>query len=151
MDEKGWRNSGEVKIELPYKALSEINLSGSGSIVADGTVKSDNLKISISGSGDINLTVNSENAVGEVSGSGDLTLNGKTTNFQGRVTGSGDLKAFGLKAENTNIDVAGSGDAEVYASENIKARVVGSGDIKYKGNPKQEDTKVAGSGEIEKA
>ncbi|MDI1255749.1 MAG: DUF2807 domain-containing protein [Flavobacterium sp.] len=150
MDDHKWKNYGDIKIELPYQNLNEIHLNGSGSIAADGAINSDNIKVIVSGSGDIALTINAKNAVGELTGSGDLTLGGMTTNFEGKVIGSGDLKASRFKAENTLIEVSGSGDANVYASENIKARVVGSGDIKYAGNPKKEDTKVSGSGSIEK-
>ena len=60
------------------------------------------------------------------------------------------LKASNFKAENTVVEVAGSGDAEIFASENLQARVVGSGDIHYAGNPKKEDIKISGSGSIEK-
>jgi hypothetical protein len=44
--------------------------------------------------------------------------------------------------------VSGSGDADVYASNSLKARVNGSGDIDYSGNPNTSDTKVLGSGSI---
>ena len=151
MDGNSWnRKTGDIKIELPYTTLNEISLNGSGSIDADGTIAADNLKISVSGSGDIELSINSKNAIGEVAGSGDLTLSGTTVNFEGKIVGSGDLKASKFKAENTTVEVAGSGDANVYASGNLQARVIGSGDIKYSGNPKKEDTKVSGSGNIEK-
>ena len=64
------------------------------------------------------------------------------------IAGSGDFHGFELLANNTDVSIAGSGDAEVVSYESIKARVAGSGDIKYKGNPKKEDTKVLGSGSI---
>ena len=127
-----WNNKIKyLKVEVPFTALDEILLTGSGSIVSTPTVNSDNLKVTLTGSGDIDLKINSKNTA--------AALNG-----------SGDLKAFGLIAENTEITVSGSGDGKVYASENIKARVIGSGDIIYKGNPKKEDTKVSGSGDISK-
>ena len=146
-----WNNKIKyLKVEVPFTALDEILLTGSGSIVSTPTVNSDNLKVTLTGSGDIDLKINSKNTAAALNGSGDLTLSGKTTNLEGAVVGSGDLKAFGLIAENTEITVSGSGDGKVYASENIKARVIGSGDIIYKGNPKKEDTKVSGSGDISK-
>ncbi|MGA1227538.1 MAG: GIN domain-containing protein [Tamlana sp.] len=60
---------------------------------------------------------------------------------------SGDFHGFNLQANNTDVSVAGSGDAEVVSKETLKARVSGSGNIVYKGDPKM-DTKVAGSGRI---
>lgn len=140
----------DINIEVPYETLTEIALTGSGSVISKGTVNATDFKVELTGSGDVDLTLNSKNTVANVNGSGDLTLKGKTTNLEGEVVGSGDLKAYGLIAENTEISVSGSGDGEVYASGAIKARVIGSGDISYKGNPKKEDTKVSGSGDIKK-
>ena len=82
--------------------------------------------------------------------SGDVTLKGSTNNLEAGVTGSGDFYGFDLEVNDTDVSVTGSGDAKVVCNVNLKARVTGSGDIVYKGNPKTEDTKVAGSGSIKK-
>jgi len=140
----------DINIEVPFEALNEIVLKGSGSITSKSNINSTNLIVELTGSGDINLSISSENTVATLKGSGDLTIKGKTENLQGQVVGSGDLKAYDLITENTEISVSGSGDGKVYASGALKARVIGSGDISYKGNPKTEDTKVAGSGGIKK-
>lgn len=146
---KLFRNQ-DVNIDVPYDKLEEILLSGSGSVTSNKTITTDNIKINLTGSGDIDVSLDAKNVEGSVDGSGDLKLKGKTQNFKGEIVGSGDLEASGLIGENTEIKVVGSGDAEVYAAEHLKARVEGSGDIVYKGNPKTEDTKVSGSGSVEK-
>lgn len=140
----------EISIEVPVKSLDEVVLTGSGSIDSDVTIRSGSFKTEMNGSGDIKLTVNADNVKASVRGSGDVRLKGKTQNFVAEVTGSGDLQAYGLESADTDITVNGSGDANVYASENLKARISGSGDISFRGNPKKEDSKVSGSGSIEK-
>ncbi len=150
--EKGYRmpKNKDIDIDVPFKNLSDISLSGSGSIVSNETIKSQNLNITLIGSGDVEIKANTNDLKAELSGSGDIKLIGSAVNFYASISGSGDVEAFGLIADNTEVKISGSGDAEVYAKESLKARVSGSGDISFKGNPKREDSKVSGSGSIKK-
>ncbi|WP_026752935.1 head GIN domain-containing protein [Sediminibacter sp. Hel_I_10] len=138
-----------IKITIPFKDIDDVSLSGSGDLWNEDLINADSFSTAITGSGDIILNVKTKSIKARVTGSGDLTLKGTTENLDAGVTGSGDFHGFDLNSENTEVSVTGSGDAQVVSTENLKARVSGSGDIKYKGNPKKEDTKVAGSGSIE--
>jgi hypothetical protein len=137
-----------IKITIPFKEIRKVSLSGSGDLWNESKIKTDKFKVSIAGSGDVTLDMEASSTDANVTGSGDLTLKGTTTNLDINVTGSGDFHGFDLQATNTDVSVTGSGDADVVCNGNFKARVAGSGDIQYKGNPKTEDTKVAGSGSI---
>lgn len=137
-------------IQVPFKDISEVTLSGSGDIFSSDTIKANDFKTSVSGSGDVKLVISAQHVSGRVSGSGDLVLSGSSDSFKGSVSGSGDVQAFDLKAKDVTASVAGSGDVEVTATNSIKARVAGSGDIYYKGNPAKEDNSVSGSGDITK-
>lgn len=137
-----------IKITIPFENISKVSLSGSGDLWNKDVINTTNLDVALAGSGNIVLNVKTSSIEGSVAGSGDLTLKGSTNNLEAKVAGSGDFHGFELQANNTEVSVAGSGDAEVVSSQSIKARVAGSGDIVYKGNPKKEDTKVAGSGSI---
>ena len=64
------------------------------------------------------------------------------------VSGSGDVEAYDLKTEKAELKIAGSGSIGISVEKEIIARVSGSGDIKYKGQPRIEDIKVSGSGQI---
>lgn len=136
-----------IKIIIPFKNINKVSLAGSGSLYSKDTIESDNLSVSLAGSGDLKLDIKTHFVKGAVAGSGDLTLEGTTNELEAKVAGSGDFHGFGLQANNTDISVAGSGDAEVVSNNTLTARVIGSGDISYEGNPKK-DTKVAGSGSI---
>lgn len=137
-----------IKITIPFKDISQVSLAGSGDLWNTDRITASNLDVSLAGSGDVVLDVKTDTLEGSIAGSGDLTLKGSTENLDARVSGSGDFHGFGLQSNHTVISVAGSGDASVVSNESLKARVSGSGDIEYKGNPKKEDTKVAGSGSI---
>ncbi|GHC63906.1 head GIN domain-containing protein [Ulvibacter litoralis] len=137
-----------IHVTVPFETISSVSLTGSGDVNTKDTIKTDSFNASVTGSGDVTLDVTSTNIDAKVIGSGDLTISGKTKSLEVKVTGSGDFKGKGLKAENTQAYVSGSGDIVVLASKSIKARVNGSGDIEYSGNPDTADTKVLGSGSI---
>lgn len=140
-------NSG-IYVTVPVEAIDMVSLSGSGDVVGETKIKSDNFKTKVSGSGDLSLEIEASSVEASLSGSGDMNLSGKTNDLDVRVAGSGDIKAYDLDAEFVNAQVSGSADIKVTANQMLKARVAGSGDISYKGNPKKIDTKTSGSGDI---
>lgn len=137
-----------IHVNVPVQEIDAVNLVGSGDIDTKDTLNAERLKIEITGSGDVKLDLNAQEVVADITGSGAISLTGNTGRLNVSVTGSGDFKGFDLTSKETDVSVNGSGDAEVVATEMIKARVSGSGDIVYKGNPERSDTKTSGSGDI---
>ena len=64
------------------------------------------------------------------------------------MAGSGDIEAYDLKAETAELKISGSGTIRASVEKELVARISGSGNIKYKGNPRIEDIKVSGSGNV---
>ena len=143
-------HNNTIKITIPFEDVSNVSLSGSGDLWNNNTINTSSLNVALSGSGDITLDIKTESVESALAGSGDITLKGSTDNLESKVSGSGDFHGFELQANNTEVYIAGSGDAKVVSNKMLKARVSGSGDIAYRGNPEKEDTKVAGSGSISK-
>lgn len=141
-------NNKTIKITIPFKDLNSVSLAGSGDLWNEDVITATDLEVALAGSGDVILNIQASNTESKVAGSGDLTLKGSTNKLIAKVAGSGDFHGFSLQSNHTDVAVAGSGDAKVVSNESLKARVAGSGDIEYRGNPKTEDTKVAGSGSI---
>ena len=137
-----------IKITVPFEDIDAVSLSGSGDVWNENIISATHFKTAITGSGDVTLEIEATAVDASVTGSGDLILKGKTNSLNASVTGSGDYKGFNLYANDVDVSVTGSGDAKVVCHGHLKARVTGSGDIKYEGNPKTEDSKVAGSGSI---
>ena len=140
-----------IRITVPYESLDGVSLTGSGDVNSKGTIKTNIFEAKLTGSGDVKLDVEAKSTTAAMTGSGDLTLQGKTQNFECRITGSGDLNASELVSNDVNAALSGSGDCKVNCSGNLVARVSGSGDVTYKGDPKKKDTKVSGSGSIQKS
>lgn len=142
--------NNEIRITVPFESLDAVILTGSGDIYSSDEIKADDFEIKLTGSGNIQLSLTVKNARASITGSGDIELRGSTKDFDCKVTGSGDISAFDFKSETVSATVTGSGDIQVYASEEIKAKIPGSGDIEYKGNPKKEDFRTMGSGDVTK-
>ncbi len=141
-------SSRGILITVPFKDIEAVSLAGSGDVYSEDMMKSDNFRAALSGSGNLKLSVKAQNVSSAISGSGNIDLNGETNQLKCSISGSGDIRAYELKSNDADIRIAGSGNIKVYVSENLKARIAGSGNIYYKGNPKKQDTKVSGSGNV---
>lgn len=144
-------NSGRIKVSFQAKNLRSIGLSGSGSITVRGTQNVDDFEVALSGSGDIDVNVSAGHVSTALSGSGNINLTGKTQSFEAGISGSGDVNAFGLKAENSNIGISGSGNVKITTDGELMGAIAGSGDIYYKGNPSKVNVSSGGSGDVIKS
>ena len=138
----------KVMVTVPFKDIEGVSLSGSGDVYSDDTIKANSFKAALAGSGDMRLAVNATSISSAVAGSGDIVLSGNTNSVKCAVAGSGDIKAYELQSDDADIRISGSGTIRISVKDNLTARVSGSGDVYYKGNPKKQDVKVSGSGNV---
>ncbi len=84
-----------------------------------------------------------------IAGSGNLMLAGGTSGSVEKfsIAGSGKIDALGFNASVANVEIAGSGDCRVNASEKLNVSIAGSGDVYYKGKP-MVNSESAGSGKV---
>jgi hypothetical protein len=138
----------KVNIYISMPRLQELSIAGSGDIVAQSPLTTDNLSIGISGSGDVTIDMLSAKSVEvTISGSGDIKLGGPNVveRTDVAISGSGDVKAENLQCRQVSARISGSGDIRIWAVDDLEARVSGSGDIYYKGRPVV-NAKTSGSG-----
>jgi hypothetical protein len=141
-------NSGKVSINIPVEDINKVILSGSGSIRNQHKLRSEDFKVVLSGSGEIELFLDTDELASVLTGSGDIELRGKATEASYQLTGSGDIKADEMESNLGSAKVTGSGDIELHASSDLTANVTGSGDIICYGNPKKQQIKTTGSGDV---
>jgi len=152
---RGWFGSchndrKDVKVYITVKDLKAIDIDGSVDITGQGKFVSDTMELSISGSGDISLDLKTKVLGTAISGAGDVKLTGMAKTFSAAIAGSGDIKALELITEKCEVSIAGSGDCQVNASQELEISIAGSGDVSYKGNPARVSNSVSGSGEVKK-
>jgi hypothetical protein len=146
---KNWNwSSKSILIRVPIKYISEVILSGSGTIDSETTLKGASFRSVLSGSGDIVLPLNYAQVEGLVSGSGDIELIGNSDRVVFKVSGSGTINAVDLIADSGETYITGSGDIKVHLKSELSSQIVGSGDVICYGNPPRQKTKVVGSGNI---
>lgn len=107
--------------------------------------------VAIAGSGDIegeNAFTNLGELNVSISGSGNIELEGDAKRTNVSIAGSGDVKMKDMRTGDCSVNIAGSGDCQIYASGKLDVSIVGSGDVYYGGQPKV-STSIIGSGDVE--
>lgn len=141
---------GEVVITVTMPQIDELSQSGSGSIVAEGSIRSRILDLYVGGSGAIRLPkLKADKIAATLSGSGSLQLAGEevVSDLRMILSGSGSIKASGLKCKEVDVIISGSANCVVHALEHLQCKIVGSGNVTYLGNPAIETT-IVGSGTV---
>ena len=122
-------SSKDIVYKLSAKDLNVIDLGGSGSIDAKG-IHTDRLKVTLGGSGTISMA-------------------GVADQQEIMLAGSGDYTGNDLKSKSATITIAGSGNAEVNATDKLGVNIMGSGSVRYSGDPTV-SKQILGSGSVEK-
>jgi len=140
----------KIEVHIEMANVNELDVSGSGSIVAKSAIKTTDIEFEVSGSGTIVIDeLEARNIENEISGSGKILLggNGKVDNFDCEISGSGKINAFGITAAIVTGDISGSGKVEITAESKLDADISGSGRIYYKGSPRV-NADISGSGKV---
>lgn len=142
---------GDAKIEMVISlpGAEGLSINGSGSIKTLNTVKTESLKLNINGSGEMFVYAETDKLRAEVNGSGKCFIKGSSNFLRGEINGSGDLRGFDFNTVKTDLEINGSGNAEVTVSSDLDVAVHGSGNVIYKGSPHIKSD-IVGSGTIKK-
>lgn len=130
--------TGKINLYIVVPAIERLIVTGSGNVISQTPLKTNELTMSVSGSGSIRiqqLDVNQADV--DISGSGNIELiSGKAKNtLEIIVTGSGNYAGEGFQAEKAKVNITGSGSARVWAVSDLETYISGSGNVYYKGNP----------------
>lgn len=140
-----------MKLYVSMKNIEELQVNSSGKIISENSLAANNLTLGVNGNGSMDLDLKGDIIKAEVSGSGNLSLRGYATSIDALVSGSGNVNGFNCPVENAKAKVTGSGTCELNVTNVIDAVVLGSGQVKHKGNTKNTQKKVYGSGSVDRA
>ena len=105
-------------------------------------------ELRVRGSGDaVILGAEGDELLLTIQGSGSIEAHGEVERLSVDIAGSGELRLTELKAGSVGVEIAGSGDVEVDATEELSVSIAGSGDVRYEGNPRVRKS-IAGSGAV---
>jgi hypothetical protein len=130
-----WNNNKKwLKAYVSYKTLKALSGSGGSDImVVGGSIKEDNLDLSLSGGSDFTGEVNVNTLVIDQSGGSDSDIKGTAKDVKVNISGGSDIDAFGLVADNCTINASGGSDARLNVSTKLVANASGGSDIDVKG------------------
>jgi hypothetical protein len=151
-EEKGYnlRSSKSIKVFVSGPSFKHFESSGACDIYSENQINSaEPVTINLSGACNVKMDLKVPKIKVDLSGAGTITLKGETKDFTVDGSGSTDVKCFELMTENTNIEMSGAGDAEVFASVKLDVHVSGAADVKYKGNATVNQS-VSGAGSVKK-
>jgi hypothetical protein len=140
-----------ILVYVSAPELRELDMEGSGNILVQGDLRSDELEIDLSGSGDIVAQGELGKVDCDLSGSGTLTLRGTAEDEQIQLAGSGTIDSRELRvARQCSVDLSGSGDCLIWTDGQLKVQLDGSGEVRYKGEPASLSSDIDGSGSLGK-
>lgn len=129
-NEKSFSTKNKLRVRISVPNLEGISTSGASDIVASD-VKSQDFKI-------------------DMSGASNLQISGETYKLDVDLSGAGEVDAKDLHARIVSVHSSGAANADVYASEELRADVSGAGNVNYYGDPKTVKEDTSGAGTISK-
>lgn len=141
----------DVNINLKYKDLQNIDLSGEITLMTTNKIRTENLIMNLSGVSTVTseLFVNSLNL--NSSGSGTIQLTGSAAKVDLKITGSGNLDSKDLDSKDVKVDISGVGNAKLRADDSLDVNVTGAGSLEYVGNPKKITQNITGTGTVKQS
>ncbi|GCC50141.1 DUF2807 domain-containing protein [Chryseotalea sanaruensis] len=146
-----WKDDDDITVYITVENITGLAVSGSGDIIGQNAIKTDELDLKVSGSGSLKV----EATVGgdlesDVSGSGNIELKASAHSFESDISGSGDVIASVQITGKSSFSIAGSGKIIVDGrAKELISRISGSGSIKGENFEVEVcDIKVAGSGNV---
>ncbi len=140
-----------MKLYVSMKTIADLQVNGAGKIISENSLATGNINLAVNGNGSLDLDLKGDIVKAEVTGSGNIALRGYATSLEALISGAGTINGFNCPVENAKVKVSGSGICELSVSTTIDAIVAGSGQVKHKGNTKNAQKKVYGSGSVERA
>lgn len=137
-----------LKAYVSYKTLKSLSGSGGSDIYVDGTINSEELKLTVSGGSDFSGKVDVSKLMVNQSGGSDVKITGKTSTLAVDASGGSDFKGYDLTADVCDLEASGGSDIEVTANQAISARASGASDIYYKGSPTIKEAKASGASSV---
>ncbi|WP_137931500.1 GIN domain-containing protein [Mesorhizobium comanense] len=153
-------DKAEVTVSGDSSLTDRVRMEGSKlSLDCDGGWFASKLDVSVTGpaitdwrllgSGDLALSeVNQPKLRLSIRGSGSVTASGTAKTVGLEISGSGSGRLKDLVAQSAQIEIRGSGDAEVTAQADADVSISGSGDVDLYGHPTMRRSEIRGSGSI---
>jgi hypothetical protein len=147
-----WSDNDKITVYITVPDIEAVSVSGSGDIIGQGKITTDDLALNVSGSGSLKLEIEATGDVeADVSGSGNIDLQGKCRSFDSDVSGSGEVELTINITETADFGVSGSGKINASGSaQSVKTSISGSGKVLAADLETDRcQVRISGSGDVE--
>lgn len=147
-----WSSDDKVDVYITVKDINGLNVGGSGDLIGQTKIVTDDIALNVSGSGNMKVEVEASGDMeSDVSGSGNIELRGKCRSFNSDVSGSGKVILTLNASGNADFGVSGSGKIEASGSASkVKASISGSGKVLAANLETNScEVRITGSGDVE--
>ena len=147
-----WNDNDKITVYITVPNIEAVSVSGSGDIIGESKIRTNDLDVNVSGSGSLSLEVEANGDVdARVSGSGNMVLKGHFESIDTDVSGSGKVVLDAMIDNAADFGISGSGKIEAHGqAELVKANISGSGKV-LAADLKTErcEVRISGSGDVE--
>jgi len=147
-----WKSEDKITVYVTVENINDLSVGGSGDLIAQTKITSDELKLSVSGSGSLQAEIDIAGEIStNVSGSGHIDLKGKGKSIDTHVSGSGKVSFDITVADKASFGISGSGRIEASGSaSSVKTVISGSGKVLAANLETNEcEINLSGSGHVE--
>ena len=147
-----WSGDDKITVYITVPNIEGVSVSGSGDIIGQTKIRTNDIDLNVSGSGSLSLEVEANGDVdANVSGSGDMQLKGHFESFESDVSGSGRVHLDAAIDGAADFGISGSGKIEASGSADlVKASISGSGKVLAAELVTNRcDIRISGSGDVE--
>ena len=139
----------DITVYVTMEKVGILSASGASGFISKGTLNSDLLELRFSGAADAKLDINARKLKVGVSGASKIKLSGTSNSAEYGVSGAADIRALDLATDDAQVDISGTGKAEVFVQKKLDVGISGMGNVHYKGDPSVTKS-ISGAGNISK-
>lgn len=139
----------DVTIYVTMEKVGILSASGASGFISKGTLNSDLLELRFSGAADAKLDISARKLKVGVSGASKVKLSGTSDRAEYGISGAADIRALDLATDDAQVDISGTGKAEVFVQKKLDVGISGMGKVHYKGDPAVTKS-ISGIGNISK-
>jgi hypothetical protein len=141
------RPTGTIRMSSTSPGFRELAILGTGDLLSDGILRTPGLAARITGAGNMDLSVDTATLSTTVTGTGNVRLSGIAQEHIISLPGAGSVDAAALQTARTTVEILGSGNVKVNASDALTVKITGAGTVLYTGTP-QIDQTITGTGSV---
>jgi hypothetical protein len=147
--EHNWSNRPIIDVIITLPNLIQVTLGDAGKAVVNGFENENHvMRAVLSGASKCTFNGAPINVSFDLTGASQFDVNGATLNLYGSMSGGSRLNAYGLVADEVDIEANSGSEAHVKVVNVFFASATGGSRIYYKGDPAVKNTESSGGGQV---